>query len=475
MNSNNTTNFGESKKEAQNTSNSAEEKPSRKCTEQITAKLKASNEYYESPSASSSKPVSREEILAAASEMENMALAHKIAVDSTFEFEEKEPLENKLHKQVKEAVHKVFWDNLRKELAENPPNHTQALALLMEIREILLSLLLPHNKGLKKQIQEVLDTELIQQQIANGTLEFQYYANFVLTIMSKMCAPSRDADVNKIKQESDTVAIFKGVMETLQLMKLDMANFTIKISRPVIAAGSVEYEKGLFKEFLRVKPDGLEATKAWLLRNTPRDTSLTSKNECREVLAQAYLELLTWDDNCTFPETLLLDKNRLLDLRSETLRVMIAATVLLLVTNYAPQLKTNSGFSLSLKNHLLLLLQDVRCNKDLESVLPNISVQVIEEFNALPQCLNAELVKIIESQVIQVSSSDHKIRQIVLSRIKEFLHEAITSVEPSKAVPAVLAGFTEEISTLGAKFHSIVSYNRKVFGEYYMDILEPLE
>ncbi|XP_054264355.1 T-complex protein 11-like protein 1 [Macrosteles quadrilineatus] len=425
-------------------------------------------------SASPPKFVSLEEIISAAKGMANMALAHEIAVDSTFELGKREPPENSLHKRVKDTVFKAFWDILSQQLQEDPPNYTQALVLLSEIKETLLSLLLPHNTKLKEEIEEVLDIELIRQQVENGSLDFQYYANYVISLMAKMCTPARDENINKLKQESDTVAVFKGILETLELMRLDMANFTIEMYRPLVAANSVDYEKAKFKEYLRVNPDGLEATKAWLLRQVSPATPLASMDDRREVIAQAYLELLTWDDDIPFPETLLMDQKRFVELRSDILRATVAATVLLLVVSAVPQLQANTAFKLSLKEHVLLLLQDTHSNKDLEAVLPNVSAQAIKDSNtALPQALSADQEKTVESQLLQVSSVDHKIRQLVFSRIKEFLHKMITSVVPTQLqIPAGLTTFTKEISALAARFHRLVSHNRKVFGEYYTEILE---
>lgn len=44
---------------------------------------------------------------------------------------------------------------------------------------------------------------------------------------------------------------FRGILETLDLMKLDMVNFTISHFRPHIQQHSIEYEKGKFKEILQ--------------------------------------------------------------------------------------------------------------------------------------------------------------------------------------------------------------------------------
>ena len=68
----------------------------------------------------------------------------------------------------------------------------------------------------------------------------------------------------------DLVTLFKEIMKVLDLMKLDMANFTIQQARPLIVSQSVEYEKTKFKEFLATQNDGLQMTRAWLQRHAPR-------------------------------------------------------------------------------------------------------------------------------------------------------------------------------------------------------------
>lgn len=86
--------------------------------------------------ASPPKFVSLEEIMKAAKGMQNMALAHEIAVDKNFKIDKLEPEDDTLHKKVKEIVHKAFWDILSNELSQDPPIYTQALRLLKEIKDV---------------------------------------------------------------------------------------------------------------------------------------------------------------------------------------------------------------------------------------------------------------------------------------------------------------------------------------------------
>lgn len=45
-------------------------------------------------------------------------------------------------KQVKDTMHKAFWEILREHLNSDPPEYSQAMTLLTEIREVCLIIIL---------------------------------------------------------------------------------------------------------------------------------------------------------------------------------------------------------------------------------------------------------------------------------------------------------------------------------------------
>ena len=47
--------------------------------------------------------------------------------------------------------------------------------------------------------------------------------------------------------------LFRKVFEVIELMKLDMANFTLQQARPLIQKHAVEYERAKFEDFLKVQ------------------------------------------------------------------------------------------------------------------------------------------------------------------------------------------------------------------------------
>lgn len=103
-------------------------------------------------------------------------------------------------------------------------------------------------------------------------------------------------------------------METLELLKLDMANFTIQQMRPHIQQQVVTYEQKKFKELLETQKetgiDGLEYTKQWLTRAKNRiNENVTiggfkyeSGATPSSIVNEAFMELFVWTSENVFPE-----------------------------------------------------------------------------------------------------------------------------------------------------------------------------
>ncbi|XP_034937275.1 T-complex protein 11-like protein 1 [Chelonus insularis] len=435
--------------------------------------------------ASPPKFVSLDEIINAANGIKNMALAHEIALDNNFKLEklDDDDESNSIQKKVKKIVHEAFWNLLKEQLEENPPNFSQSLVLLREIKESLEELVLPHHTQIRDNLREVLDIDLISQQAEKGVLDFHRYSTYVLNIMSKVCAPVRDERIRQLSECTDVLETFKGIMETLQLMKLDLANFTIKMMRPNIVASSIEYEKKKFAEFLKVQADGLQYTRQWLLKylNEKKISDASNADGIKQVthylLAEAYLDLLNWNASPE-AETLMLDQGRLIELRNKVNRLTIIGSIILICNSTigmtaqaAEKLKKN------IKKHLDVILDSVHSNKDLTETMPNIVVQVKQDVNSILTEMNGkeldkEVESILDRQIQELINEDHRIRSLVNLRIRQFLEKTILSKNAAPLqVPLGLSSLQEELIAIAAQFCIIVAHNRSVFSEYYHDIL----
>ncbi|KAL3242182.1 hypothetical protein MRX96_047803 [Rhipicephalus microplus] len=383
-----------------------------------------------------------------------------------------------LEKVVKETFHKAFWDILEEQLNEDPPNYDQAMRLLQEAKEILLHLVMPNSKRLREEIEQVLDIELIRQQAEHGTLDFLAYARHVISLMARMCAPIRDASIKELLEIKEVVPLFRGIMEQLTLMKMDMANFSIQLARPLIQSHSVAYEQEQFRKYVEtqaaVNPsvDPLTHTKLWLRRSYEHLRNLSDQHSpdpingpgCKgpgfaSVLAGAYMELLSWPDDEPYPETLHLDGARYRALKNKVHLAALVASILSITYRLGgAALQGISDFKDDLKSHTQLLLDsslDCR-HEELRETLKNVASQVIKEVQECLQKhgfnqLQISQERVLYDQIVVMSSPDHHVRKLLLMRVLDFIKVAISS------------GFCR-----------LVTHNRAVFGEMYGDIVAEL-
>ncbi|RWS30740.1 T-complex protein 11-like protein 1 [Leptotrombidium deliense] len=456
-----------------------------KASPSITASTSAPN----SPSPSPPKFVTLEEIMKAANGVSNMFLAHEIAVNENFSLQKPET-ENPVKKQVETIMKKAFWDVLQSQLNETPVNFKQALSLLEEIKGILLSFLLPQHTRLKQEIEEILDLDLIKQQAENGALDFQRYAQYVLSVMARLCAPVRDEKIRELTQTTEVVPLFRGIMELLDVMKLDLANFAIKQVRPHILMHSVKYEQEKFKEFVETNSklgnkDALEVTKRWLRQNFDNldltvETSLKSKID--KTLTASYIEVLFLSDESKlnpFPETLLMDESRIRAVRLAARQIVYIGSVLLVTfATLGPSFQELSAFKEDLKKHLNIILRMESEEDDLKAKFESAAEIVVQDIKNYAEKCNLPQIEVgkqslLKSQIVEICDDENRVRSVIENRVKEFIENIITSnsAQPVK-LPTGLSSLQQELTMTAGQFTRIVVHNKAVFGEYYTKIIE---
>ncbi|XP_035662173.1 T-complex protein 11-like protein 1 [Branchiostoma floridae] len=447
------------------------------------------------PSPSPPQWISLEELMTVSNGVTNMALAHEIAVDNDFRLQKYMPPENSVEKQVKETVHRAFWDALRDELAEEPQTFQHAINLLGEVKEMLVSLLLPQHSRLRAQINEVLDLDLIAQEAEHGALDVNRCARFVIDTMGRLCAPVRDKDIETLREVDGAVNMFKEIFRVLELMKMDMANFTIQSMRPTIQQHSVEYERKKFQEFIDKQPNALEVTKTWLyqaaeeakashLPSGPAEgAAAAAKVTPMDVLGHAYIMLLKWEESKPFPETVLMDQGRLAEIGVKCRQITLIASILLITHNVVgAALAGLQEFGEKLKGTLGVLLGDMQESSfNVEEALKNISEQVCKEVDECLEThgfprLDEKRLDILKVQVKGAANPDNTIHNLITSRVYGFIQSVITAPNPATQakVPGGLTAVKIELFEATARVLRIVQHNNAVFGPYYADIISEL-
>uniref|UniRef100_A0A8C6PB68 T-complex 11, testis-specific-like 1 n=1 Tax=Nothobranchius furzeri TaxID=105023 RepID=A0A8C6PB68_NOTFU len=441
------------------------------------------------PGSSPLRVVSAEELMETAKGVTNMALAHEIVVNQAFQVKPTELPEGSLERKVKEIMHKAFWDCLEAQLKEDPPSYGHAIKLLGEIKETLLSFLLPGHGRLRSRIEEVLDLPLIQQQAENGALDIAQISQFIVGMMGSLCAPCRDEDIDKLKEITDIVPLLKAIFSVLDLMKVDMANFALSSIRPHLMQQSVEYERNKFQEFLEKQPNALDYTEKWLketvkhLRESDacgaashQSSSLVHLN----VHNHAYLRLLRWDHaSDPFPETVLMDQTRFQEMQQEAERLVLLASVLLIVyTTTGEAISGLPGLMETLKNTVGVMLADMRVPSfSMQEALATVGEKLCVE---LSRCLSqhgfspfpADRESSLKGQISAVAQPDNAVH----ARIQSYLLAALESSQHKTPppLPGGLAPVSRELKELSVHFGRLVNFNKLVFSPFYQKILQKI-
>lgn len=451
--------------------------------------------------ASTSPPrvVSFDEVMAAARNFADMTLAHEIAINENFLLKQDALPENSLASQVKHIVHQAFWDVLESELNAEPPEYEHAIKLFEEIREILLSFLTPGGNRLRNQICEVLDTELIRQQAEHSAVDIQGLASYVISTMGKLCAPVRDDDIRELKATGNIVEVLRQIFHVLDLMKMDMVNFTIKSLRPHLQRQLVDYERTKFQEILEETPSALDQTTEWIKEAVDEEllslseTASTSGAEHSSkpslrptlLLNNSYLKLLQWDyQKKELPETLMTDGARLQEL-TEKLNQLKVIACLSVITNsiVGSVIEGLPELAGRLKRISAVLLEGM--NKEtfnLKEVLNSIGVQTCAEVNKTLMergfpTLNADVQANLVGQFSSIEEKDNPIRSLIDKRIQLYLKSLLCLPSPQKCMPPVpggLAVIQQELEVLGYQYANIVNFNKQVYGPFYANILRKL-
>uniref|UniRef100_A0A670J9N9 T-complex 11 n=1 Tax=Podarcis muralis TaxID=64176 RepID=A0A670J9N9_PODMU len=439
-----------------------------------------------------------------ANEVSKMTIAHEIVVNHDFKLQEVNFLPNSLESRVKETLHKAFWDILREQLSKTPPDYSHAIKLLQEIKETLLSLLLPRQHRLQSQIEETLDMELIKQEAEHGALDIPNLTAYILGTMAMLCAPVRDEEIQRLRVMADPVHLLREIFRVLNLMKMDMVNFTIQSLRPHLQEHSVEYERKKFQELLKKLPGGLTCTTEWLRKAAAEistsdllPSSSTSETKgssvppsspaAREVFSvhTYFLLLQNLHSNpmvytVISLQTMLMDKARLDALQMKVNQLAIIAAVLLVSSSTCGSgVFSSPGCGDRLKRVIKALLEGLPDTR-LEDVLMDISNQMHEEVNSILlqlgyPVLSTDKAASLKGQLTSLAEKDNAVRILIEQWIQTYLRLCLyPGGQNAKNLPQGLAPIQEELLEVGQRFGSLIHHNRQVFGPYYSGILKKL-
>uniref|UniRef100_A0A146LJJ9 T-complex protein 11-like protein 1 n=2 Tax=Lygus hesperus TaxID=30085 RepID=A0A146LJJ9_LYGHE len=411
--------------------------------------------------------------------MFKMFLAHELAMGGIMSDESKNPEDelaspDPLYNAVKQNMHDAFWNIFQEEINKDPPQYSMAFLLIQDIKESLFAVMTPNAVSVKNEVEEVLDVELMKQQLENQALDVNTYVQFIISVMSKICAPVRDEQLANLKKETDLVKMFRGILETLDLMKLDMVKFALTSIKPEILNNKMEYERKKFNDLVEVENGVLPNTELWLKRHIGE-----TAESVEDVVFKALCDLLKWSPEDPYPETLFVDGPRLVMLKRDFYRLCISCSAVLLAFSCSPaEILADLNYKETLKSHAVILLNGINNDDTLKKIIPNLVEQFKTDANTKLAELNLPALtdtqsEAFQDQISQVADPENKVRTLVTSRIFNYL--LASAKTPKEAVfPVALILFKTEIENVNSRFKYIANFNMNICKDYYYSTISKL-
>lgn len=326
-------------------------------------------------------------------------------------------------------------------------------------------------------IDEAMDLGLIEQQMKQKSFDIQRMMNYVIEIMSNMCAPVRDVEIQELKSNNNLMEQIKRTLDLLQDMSLDLANFRLRSLRPHLMSMAVEYEREKFATMLKNGDIQLVRTKVWLresaiklcqvaAQRNPEGIQPEKNNKPTHdsIFEDAYVSLLVQsqviDSVDLLPETLGLDAKRISEFQNEVQATTIVAALLMLARNFG---SSSSQVLNDLGSKLFTMLEDPTTTID------NLSAEIENTVN-----VRSDRKEMIRTMVDKTVSHTDTIYTLISRRVASVIK---STMQNNKFVTdAVLASYglqhvRSHLQSISHKVLRMTHHHRKVYSTYYDEII----
>lgn len=324
---------------------------------------------------------------------ENRNLVHELLINKEFRVDENQ------YTEPRKQIMKNMCTMMRRDVeAGMGVNWTIAMATVVQDR--LLRSLRPGN-SLYMLISEVLDPKLVENQCKAGTFSYENFFDFMNTILPKLCAPYRDAQVQAFAEDTsgDAIDRLMSLMGIIDLLSLDHTNFMIRMAAPQLIQEAPGYEHRTFEKSLQDGTVTLDKVRRFwrtnrkivadeMRKRDPENIHGEPKPPASKVYAQGVTDLVLSNagvSDALIPETLVLDRQRLLTLHATAYRIVATASILLTAKNL---LKRDVRSQWKAEADRILSL-------DFNDITPERVQSILESTHPMPSSASAQLAATI--------------------------------------------------------------------------------
>lgn len=270
---------------------------------------------------------------------DNRTVVHELAINKEYRIDVKSRTDTR--GPMIQAISRSMRDNLER------GDSLWIVGVAETLREKLLRLVVP-GKSLYNLISDSLDLKLITDQVMLGSFSYEKFFSFMNSILPNLCAPVRDQEIRTLLQDRDEDPVHRlaTLSYVIDLLLLDYANFTLQMHAPMLIKEAVSYEQGCFAKLMETR--SLSKTAQWWNRARSKASEDMSRRAVDSVshsssslkpekiylhgLVDLTIAVTKLDDH-DVPETLELDQERIVRMRSDVLRTVTIEAILLTAKN----------------------------------------------------------------------------------------------------------------------------------------------
>lgn len=428
---------------------------------------------------------------------DNRMLVHELAVDKEFRIDAS-PTAG-----LRDAVNRELCNAMRKGF-EDGESTKWTVAMAQNIRGKLAHLLKPGN-SMYNLISETLDPELIQTECNQGLFSYGKFFGFIATILPKLCAPFRDAQVQALVEDlqeegelSEMIEKLFKLLHVIDLLSLDYSNYLLTNAAPTLIKEGTGYEQRMFAQDIAEGKITLNRTRRWwrsaaLNMHTEADqrdpwSQRNSNNRptAHKIYARGLVDLAIATPplrDSELPETLELDRARITRIREEALRITTIGGILLTAKNLLKR-DVRSPWKPQ-ANRMWDVLKDGYL-KD-PSTPAKIS-SLLESSHNMPPATRTQLSSTIARLLTQAESGklSDPVLKVLFQRLKTHIFNRVSASSSGERVKAAstateglattgLPEFVSQVAEICDQLSKVGDVDRKTHGKWYEEIAEEME
>ena len=428
---------------------------------------------------------------------DNRILTHELAIDKEY------TIEMGPHSDLRDTFNRRLCEDMRAGF-EQGDGDAWTIAMAQNIRSKLLHLMggAKPDGPMRRQIADVLDPDMVAQQCTQGIFSYQKFFTFMAALLPKLCAPFRDEEVKLLCEElqhfgstEEMIEKLAKLLRMIDLFSLDYSNYLLKAVAPRLIQEAPGYEQRRFGEQLVHGEITLQRTKRWwknahvncvteMDRRDPHVSPIAQKIYARGLVDLAIASSKLKDSEV--PETMELDRSRLLKIRADSVRITIIGAILLTAKNLLKR-DVRSQWKPE-ANRLWDLFRDGYTPQDEETDFATKALSIIESGKPMPQATKAQLLGTIARLLPQAASGKFTdpVVKVLFQRLRTHIFNRLSANSTGERVRAAssageglatsgLAEFIVHVGEIVDLLTRISDVDRKSHGLWYEQVAAEVE